>query len=178
MTKITITVHDEDLKDNSYRVDFLAEGSQIEQGRATAAYFTGFYLHSLVSEEAFIRGAAEFGKQLVNSMMDSEGRSFPMPDEPATVRLFLEDTDLNKGRYQTNMEMLGGDPTGESLPTSAQVIALHMRNLLNNAEFHQACWGFAEEMIRDNDEAALVNPEFHPTTVAKKNAPIFTQDSE
>lgn len=162
MAKITITVTDINLADNTYKVDFDAEGSEIDQGQATAAYFTGYYLHTLADENDFANAVATFGRTLVQNMTNDDAESFPAPDKLASVSLILEDADLSTGRYKPSLEFHGGNPAGENLPSAAQVVAVYMRNLLNSMDFQKSCWAFAETMIRDNDMAHIANSEYGP----------------
>lgn len=162
MAKITITVSDLEVSDDTYRVDFAAEGSQIEEGRATAAYFTGYYLHSLVNTPDFINGVIAFGRRLIEGM-EQDGHVAAHPTIPSQVVLTLQDKDLNTGRYVPTIDILGGDRDGNDAPTSAQVIGLYMRSLLSDAKFRRDCWEFAEQMVRDNDMARIPNAEFSPT---------------
>lgn len=158
MATVTLTVTDLDLAAGSYRVDFHADGNEIDDGRATAAYFTGFYLNTLVNTPDFLDGCITFGKELIEAVTrDAPDR--PMTTDRATMRVVLEDKDLDTGRMSVTLEAEGGDMSGESLPTTAQIVGAYMRSLLTDAEFRAKVWAFADEFVANNGEAELTNPD-------------------
>ena len=168
MSKITLTISDLDLGEDTYHVGFLAEGSLIEEGHATAAYFVGYYLHTLVSDPDFLKDVGAYGKALIDGMVAAGHNLAPML--PAKCVLILEDEDLNTGRYKPSFEMHGGDPKGQRLPTTAQIMGSYMRALINDAKFQLACWKFAEDYVAANDACEIVNIEQAPSDDAARAA--------
>jgi hypothetical protein len=154
MSIITLTVRDTDLAAGSYEVDFAAVGNEIDDGRATAAYFTAFYLHTIVNTPDFLEGTRDFGSRLIEGMIRNGPR--PMTENPAAMILTLADKDLNTGRFTVTLMSEGGDPTGESLPTTAQVVGAYMRFLMSDMDFRNACWAFAEEFVANHEGSSLV----------------------
>lgn len=171
MSKITITIQDLDLETGTYSVDFDAEGAQIDQGIATAAYFTGYYLYTLVENDGFIDGVVKFSQEIVQNMEENTDSPCLSATEPVVARLTLVDKDINTGRYVPNLEFMGGDPDGEHLPTTAQCIGLYMRNLMSDTDFQHACWDFAEKLAADTDGAVIVNAEHAPADNDSGEAP-------
>lgn len=168
MSKITLTISDIDLGKDTYRIDYRAEGSLIDEGTATAAYFVGYYLYTLVNTPTFLEGAGAYGKQVIDGMVEAGYNHAPML--PAKMVLVLEDEDIATGRYKPTLEMLEGDHTGESLPTTAQIVGAYMRSLVNEASFQLACWKFAEEYTATNDGCEIVNIEQAPNADAARAA--------
>ena len=165
MANISLTVTDLDLDAGTYKVDFLAEGSEIDDGQATAAYFTAFYLNTLVNTPDFLAGVGEFGSNLINSLTrDNPNRS--MTNKPARMKLLLIDKDVETGRFYTTLENSGGDPTGESLPTTAQVVGAYMRFLITDMTFQERVWAFAEEFVAKHEGASIPNTEHAPSSKA------------
>lgn len=155
MAKIKLTVKDLDLAAGTFHVNFDAEGNEIDEGQATAAYFTGFYLNSLINTPDFTDGVIRYGTDLIDNLQRDGGR--PATDEPAVMVLTLEDKNLSTGRFAVTLEGAGGDETGESLPTTAQIVGGYMRYLLTDIEFRDAVWAFAEEFVANNTEAYIAN---------------------
>lgn len=166
MAVITLIVADRDLEEGTFTVDFKVTPTSLDDGRATAAQFTGLYLQSLVNTPEFTAGVENFGHQLVEAMQEDQVRE--QTKVPATMTLTLTDKDLNSGRYAVGLASSGGDESGEMLPTTAQIVGGYMRALLNKSEFRDACWAFAEEFaanhkaaktpasIPSNDDAASI----------------------
>jgi hypothetical protein len=159
MTVITLTVTDHSLEEGTYRVDFHAEGSQIDEGRATAAYFTGFYLHTLINTPDFLAGASECGKQLFAA--GAEAGVMHYGTEKAKAILTITDVDTDTGQMSFSLEGEGGDLSGKTLPTPAQIIGVYMRSLLSDMNFQVACWAFAEEFIASHG-AEITNRDSKP----------------
>ena len=155
MTVITLTVADHDLVEGTYRVDFHAEGSQIDEGYATAAYFTGFYLHTLVNTPDFLAGASECGKQLFAAA--AEAGVMHYGTEKARAVITISDVDTDTGQMSFTLDGEGGDLSGQTLPTPAQIIGIYMRSLLSDMNFQVACWAFAEEFTANNGSAQITN---------------------
>lgn len=158
MARITLTVQDLDLEAGTYMVNFRAEGTEIDDGQATAAYFTGFYLNTLVNTPDFLDGARQFGQDLINRLTEDHPL---MPETQATAKMLLtlSDADLATGRYHVTLDAEGGDMSGNSLPTTAQVIGIYMRSLLADAEFRERVWAFAEEFAANHEGCAIVNDD-------------------
>ena len=83
MATVMITVSDLSIAEDTFKVDFNATGEELGQGHATAAYFVGYYLHSLVNTPEFTTGVADYGRELIAAM--NEKGCFPAPFDPATV---------------------------------------------------------------------------------------------
>lgn len=164
MAQVTLTVSDLDLAAGDYKVDFDATGTEIDDGQATAAYFTAFYLNTIVNTPAFVAGVSAFGRDLIDGLTRSGDR--PMTQVPATMVLTLTDKDLTTGRFAATIENEGGDPTGESLPTTAQVVGCYMRSLITDAEFRNSVWAFAGEYVANNTDAIIANNDYRPAEVA------------
>lgn len=161
MAIVTLTVSDLDLDAGTYKVDFLAEGSEIDDGQATAAYFTGFYLNTLVNTPDFLAGAGRFGRDLIDALTrDMPDR--PFSQSPAKMALTLVDKNLDTGRYNVTLQNEGGDPAGESLPTTAQVVGTYMRYLLSDMDFRDKVWAFADEYVAKNGSASIGNLDQRP----------------
>jgi hypothetical protein len=165
MAFVTLTVTDIDLAAATYKVDFAASGTEIDDGQATAAYFTGFYLNTIVATQEFADGVVIFGRDLIENMT-RENPDMPMTEELATMTISLTDKDITTGRYFTTLENEGGDPTGHSLPTSAQVVGTYMRYLVSDVGFRDAVWAFAEEYVAQNGTAQIANPDVAPSSIA------------
>ncbi len=163
MATVMITVSDLSIAEDTFKVDFNATGEELGQGHATAAYFVGYYLHSLVNTPEFTNGVADYGRELIAAM--NEKGSFPAPMRPATVTLTLEDVDLDTGRFDANIAYHGGDPKGEHLPSIAQIVGTYMRNLISSAEFQLACWKFADEFVAEHSGRHIANLDFAPDDV-------------
>lgn len=155
MAKVSLTVADLDLAAGTFHVGFKAEGNEIDDGQATAAYFTAFYLNTLVNTPDFTDGVIEFGQNLISAMTRDGDR--PATDNRAVMVITLEDKDLETGRYAVTLEGSGGDETGESLPTTAQVVGSYMRFLVGDALFRDRVWAFAEEFVANNGECYIAN---------------------
>lgn len=168
MAKISIAVTDLDLGADTYRVDFNAVGTELEEGHATSAYFVGYFLHTLISDAGFLKDVGSYGKGLVEAMQ-AEGNNL-MPMEGATMVLTLEDEDINTGRYKANLEMTAGDSSGTRLPTTAQIMAAYMRSLIATADFQLACWEFAKAFVSEHDGRHIVNIEQAPDETAARAA--------
>lgn len=166
MAVITLTVTDVDLDEGTYKVDFKASENQIDDGIATAAYFTGFYLYTILSGEEFRQGVLQFGETVMESLRE-QGVEMNTA-EPATAYLTLTDDDLMTGRYTPVLTGKGGDETGNSLPTPAQIVGGYMRYLLNDHTFRQQCWAFAEEFATNNGA----------TVTNLANSPVYINDQE
>ncbi len=156
MAIVTLTVTDLELASGTYKVDFHATGNEIDDGRAIAAYLTGFYMNTLVNTPDFLNGCIEFGRAMI------EGLTRSKPDRPHSTELAkmvvtLTDQDLETGRMGINLEAMGGDLTGESLPTTAQIIGTYMRYLLTDMDFRAKVWEFADEFVANNSEAVIEN---------------------
>jgi hypothetical protein len=160
-----------DLDSGTYTVDFDAEGAQIDQGIATAAYFTGFYLYNIVEDDEFLNGVIAFSQTIMQNMEENTESPCLSPTAPVVARLTLEDKDLNTGRFVPTLEFMGGDPDGEHLPTTAQCIGLYMRSLMNDTDFQCACWDFAEQLVAANDDAQIINSDQGPATNDDSEAP-------
>lgn len=160
MATITLRISDEDLTDEGFKVDFIAEGDEINEGQATAAYFTGYYLHTLINEPSFTEMAIEYGREIVGVMLDESGNSLPLPSVPAVAELVLTDEDINTGRYAAGVSFVDGDATGTTQPTSAMVIAMFMRSLIGRMDFIEDCHNFARDFIADRDGASIANDQF------------------
>lgn len=161
MSKITLTVSDIDLSEDTYRVDFHAEGARLEDGEATAAYFVGYYLHELVSDPKVLKAIGAYGRNIVEGMVKDGHDLAPMVE--AKVVITIEDEDLNTGRYTPNLVMFGGDPEGKRLPTTAQIVGTYLRSLLDTADFQLACWKFAEAFVAEHDGRTITNIEQAPS---------------
>lgn len=164
MAHITLTVTDLDLASGTYKVDFNASGTEIDDGQATAAYFTAFYLNTQINQPEFIQGLVEYGQVLIGGLT-RENPDMPMTEQPASMTIHLIDKDLTTGRFYTTLENEGGDPTGNSLPTTAQVVGSYMRYLITDMAFRDAVWAFAEQYVANNN-AAIGNPDAAPSTIA------------
>lgn len=171
MATVSLIVTDLDLTEGTYKVDFAAQGSEIDEGKATAAYFTGFYLHTLLQTPDFLAGVGSFGRQLIDAMSRERDRSATFV--PAVMTLTLEDADLKTGRYTATLTGSGGDESGESLPTPAQIIAGYMRYLVSDMAFRNACWAFAEEYVANNKGAMITNLDQGPLSV-NDDCPVIT----
>lgn len=165
MANVSLTVTDLDLEAGTYKVDFLAEGSEIDDGQATAAYFTAFYLNTIINTPDFLAGVCEFGRELVNGLTRDDPNR-PMTKKTAAMKLRLIDKDVETGRFYTTLENSGGDPTGESLPTTAQVVGAYMRFLITDMTFRERVWAFAEEFVANHEGASIPNTEHAPATKA------------
>jgi hypothetical protein len=165
MAHISLTVTDLDLAAGTYKVDFAASGTEIDDGQATAAYFTAFYLNTLINTPDFLNGLVAFGRDLIDGLTRSNPH-MPMTDVPAKMTLVLIDKDISTGRFGVTLENEGGDPTGHSLPTTAQVVGSYMRFLTTDAEFRNAVWAFAEEYVQQHGEAKIANPDAAPSSMA------------
>lgn len=165
MAQVSLTVTDLDLAAGTYKVDFIAEGTEIDDGQATAAYFTGFYLNTIINTPDFMQGVGVFGRDLIDALTrDNPHR--PMTERPATMKLVLVDKDITTGRFYTTLENSGGDESGESLPTTAQVVATYMRYLLTDMAFRDKVWTFAEEYVKNHGDAEIANKEQAPSSKA------------
>lgn len=162
MAKITIIVQDLDLDSGTYAVNFEAEGSEIDEGVATAAYFTGYYLYTLIEDEKFIADLIDFADVFIKNMEKYADEPCLSATEPVVARLTLVDKDLNTGRYEPKLEWVGHDPDGKLLPTTAQCMSLYMRSLLQSIDFQNDCWEFARNLVAENDSAVLTNAEHAP----------------
>lgn len=156
MSKVTLTVADLNLEEGTFQVDLRAEGTELDDGQATAAYFTAFYLNSLVNTPDFSAGVANFGNELINAMTRNNPER-PHTERKAKMVLTLTDKDLNTGRYSTTLESEGGDPTGESLPTTAQIVGSYMRFLLSDMSFRDKVWAFADEFVANHTGTTIAN---------------------
>jgi hypothetical protein len=165
MAFVTLTVSDIDLAAATYKVDFAASGTEIDDGQATAAYFTAFYLNTIIATEDFANGVVAFGRDLIDSMT-RDNPEMPMTETPAKMTISLTDKDLTTGRYNVTLDNEGGDPTGYSLPTTAQVVGTYMRYLLTDVDFRNAVWKFAEEYVAQNGSAKIANADSAPSTIA------------
>ncbi len=163
MATVLITVSDLSIAEDTFKVDFKATGAELELGHATAAYFVGYYLHSLVNTPDFTKGVAEYGRELIDAMTEKGNPAAPF--EPATVVLTLEDADVNTGRFDANITFHGGDPKGEHLPSIAQIVGTYMRSLISSAEFQLACWKFADAFVSEYDGRHIANLEFAPDEI-------------
>lgn len=162
MAVVSLIITDADLDAGTYKVDFAAQGNELDDGQATAAYFTGFYLYTLVNTPDFLAGLTSYGLRLMDDM---KAKGHPLnTTEPATMTLTLEDEDIVKGRFTPYLETSGGDETGESLPTPAQVVGSYMRFLVTDLNFREKCWAFAEEFAANND-GRVSNPDYAPAFV-------------
>ena len=165
MAHVTLTVTDIDLAAASYKVDFTASGAEIDDGQATAAYFTAFYMNTIVNTPEFIEGLIAFGRDMIDGLTRNNP-DMPMTEDPAVMSIDLIDKDLASGRFGVTMSNTGGDPTGHSLPTTAQVVGTYMRYLLTDVSFRDAVWAFAEEYVAQNGQAVIGNPEAAPSSIA------------
>jgi len=165
MAHVTLTVTDIDLAAATYKVDFIASGTEIDDGQATAAYFTGFYMNTIVNTPEFMEGVVAFGRDLIDNIT-RENPDMPMTDNPAVMSIDLIDKDITTGRFGVTMSNTGGDPTGYSLPTTAQVVGTYMRYLLTDAAFRDSVWKFAEEYVAQNEQRQIGNPDAAPSSIA------------
>lgn len=166
MAVVTLTVTDVDLDDGTYKVDFRASENQIDDGVATAAYFTGFYLYTILNTEDFRQGVLQYGENVINHLREVGVEDTTVV--PAVMFLTLTDDDLISGRFSADLTGKGGDESGFSLPTPAQIIGGYMRSLINDMTFRQQCWAFAEEFAANNG-ATITNLE---------NSPVYINDDE
>ena len=165
MSQIIITVSDTDLDAGTFKVDLVAQGTEIDDGQATAAYFTAFYLNSIVNTPDFTAGVIAFGKDVINGMTrDNPNR--PQSAQPASMILTLTDQDLDTGRYSTTIESKGGDVAGESLPTTAQIVGAYMRYLLTDMAFRDKVWAFADEFVANHEGTVIANDDMRASEVA------------
>ena len=168
MAVVNIIVADRNLDEGTFTVDFKVTETPLDDGRATAAYFTGFYLQSLVNTPEFTAGVEGFGRQLVSGMQEDGLRE--QTKVAATMTLTLTDKELSTGRYTVGLASSGGDESGEMLPTTAQIVGGYMRALLNKSEFRDACWAFAEEFAANHKAgktpASIPNNDDGAATIA------------
>ena len=155
MATVTITITDLDLVAEDFNVDFLATGNEIDNGQATAAYFTGYFMYGLVNTPEFTAGVAAFGRELCDRL-NKQG-VVDLPKMKSTVVLTMEDVDLNTGQFKPTLEIHSGEPHGERLPSIAEIVGVHMRNLLNKPEFVAQVWDYAKEYSRTHDNCVVAN---------------------
>lgn len=161
MAEITITIEDIDLSKNTFSTSFDAKDSLLDDGQATAAYFTGFFLHSLVSEPDFAKGVTDYGHILFEAMQESG--PLPMADTGAKMTLTLTDENLETGQYMTRLTgSRDENDMGEYLPSTAEVVGSYMTALLYKTEFRDRVWEFAEELVQKNKSAVIANSDNRP----------------
>lgn len=164
MTKVLITITDTNLDTGEYRIDFAAEGSEIDDGRATAAYLTGYFLYTLSDTADFIESVGKMAAAIGDSMTANSEAPILSPTKPSVAYLTLEDADTKTGRYDADISFSGGHPEGDRLPSSAIAMGVFMRNLLASADFQVACWQFAERFVAEHaaEGAEIANPDQSP----------------
>lgn len=161
MSKVTLTITDTDLGAGEFKIDFNAEGNEINEGIATAAYFTAYYLYTQVNTEKMVNDVAALAQQ-IRQMMDEETSTPALsPSAPAKAFLVLEDVNTQTGQYDADLTFSGGHPDGDRLPSAAVVVGLHLRNLLGSIDFQKECWEFANNFAEQNG-GAVTNPESAP----------------
>lgn len=166
MSVVTISITDVNLEEGTFNTRFdVKEETAVDGGRAAAAYFTGYYLHSLVGSEEFTAGVADFGRQLVEAMLEDNAEAVQTAT-PATMFLTLTDKDIKTGRFTVNLTCEGGDKTGEMLPTTAQIVGAYMRALLSKADFRAAVNDYAVWITEQHKAGKTANrgdsPAFLP----------------
>lgn len=163
MAVIKIIVEDENMDEGTYRMSFEAKGPEIEQGRATAAYFTGFYMNLHHALPGFKLGCSEYRNKLMGAMASS-GITKPTTKRATCVLTLTDDEEnVGSGRYYPVLASEGGDPKGESLPTEAQIVGSYMRSLLNSQEFAKAVWDFADEFVKNHADGSIENANSAPS---------------
>jgi hypothetical protein len=158
MAIVTLTVSDLDLAAGTYKVDFDAKGSELDDGRATAAYFTGFYMNTLINTPDFLNGCISFGQTMIEGLTRTKPDR-PHSEEVAKMVVTLTDFDITTGRMGVTLEATGGDVTGESLPTTAQIVGTYIRYLTTDADFRAKVWEFADEFVANNADSTIENEE-------------------
>lgn len=165
MAHMTITVSDTDLAAAGYKIDFAATGTEIDDGQATAAYFTGFFLYSVLETDEFEQGLRIFGRDLIDQL-DRDCPGLDASETPMTMKIHLVDEDLETGRCSVRVENASEAEVSQKLPTTAQVVAGYIRFLLTDMAFREASWAFAEEYVKNKQEGAYIgNPESAPTNL-------------
>lgn len=164
MSVVTITVSDVDVLDSTYKVDFATAGSLLDDGQATAAMFTAYYLQTILNTVEFRADCKQYGDNLVASMK-AQYPDMLNTTVPAKMIVTLEDADLGKGSYRSGLQSEGGDPTGHSLPTAAQIVGAYITSLLYDMNFRMNMWSFAKEYVAKNEGASLGNPDQRPITL-------------
>lgn len=162
MSKVTITITDTDVNSGEFKVDFHAQGSEIDEGVATAAYFTAYYLYTQAASERTITGVSALANE-IGRLMDKDSETPVLsPTKPARAFLVLEDVNPDTGQFQCDLTFDGGHPEGDRLPTAAVVVGLYMRNLLGSLSFQMECWEFAEKLAEEKG-ATIANPQSAPS---------------
>lgn len=169
MSKVRIMIEDIDLNSGEYRIDFSAEGSEIDDGVATAAYMTAYFLYTISDTQEFINSVGAFAEQITTLMIENHDGPILSAEKPAKVFLTLEDADLTTGRYDASIEFEGGHPEGDRAPSSALAMGVFMRSLLTEANFHIACWEFAKQFA-DEHGAVISNISHAPADSGEASA--------
>jgi hypothetical protein len=163
MSIVSVIVSDLNMTTGDFDLNFSVSNDAISDGRATAAYFTAFYVSTLIHQPEFIAAASMYGDALKAAMQEDGPR--PETLFPAEVTINLTDRDLAAGTYSITTSVEGGDPTRESLPTAAQIVAGYIRSLLHRVDFRDACWAFAEEFVQNNTGASIGNNDSSPANL-------------
>ncbi len=161
MSKVTLTITDTDLNAGEFKIDFNAEGSEIDEGIATAAYFTAYYLYTISGTEKLVNDVAAMAQEITRLMDMETDTPVLSPSKPAKAFLVLEDINTETGQYEPTLTFSGGHPDGDRLPSAAVVVGVHMRNLLNSAAFQTECWEFAKTYA-ENNGGTITNPNSAP----------------
>lgn len=160
MAIITLKFSDTDVSGGNWRMDITTAGNELDDGQATAAYFTAFYLNSVMNTPDFMAGLAAFGQTVVSGLTEVHG-DLPMATMPGSAVITLTDRDLSTGRFATVMEM-DGPELETALPTMAQMVGAYVRSLIANQAFMQNVWDFAENYVLANPSGEIANRDSRP----------------
>lgn len=165
MAIVKLILRDTNLETGAYACDYSVTDSQTDDGKVTAAHFTGKYLSLQVPQAAFREGCENFGDKLIEAL--EESGALVHGSEPQTLTLTLTDADIHTGRYTAQVD--GTDRQKDNAmayrPTAAQIAGYYMRALLNDSQFVMQVWAFAEEVIANNKDASIGNTGHAPGVI-------------
>ncbi len=163
MAQVTITLTDSVLSENSYNADFHVDGTEIDDGHATAAVVVGHYLFNELQTPEFIAACSLYSLELTNQV---DGGAAEPSDIPCMVVLTFVDVDLDTGQYKLDIDI--GDRQDDRRPTAALFCAMFIRSMLQSEHYVAAIWKHAIAMA-DERNATINNMANAPGSLANND---------